>query len=195
MEPIDEESHRIIPVYKRYENQFEPQLWWIAKASLALGLSIYGLVFFHQASSIRPFFWEGIVASWLLLLAVVMFAIWIFFGVLPTKTKSMETEFSERCSVENTFCRELMVFSIKSRQGFLKYLRHYWETEEVRYKTEAAICLALGGILATLSEWTGKPKATYSFLVVVLGLAYVRLLINQKLLAKAKRFVELLERE
>jgi hypothetical protein len=195
MGTLDEETLLILPLYKRYEKHFEPLIPWFAKASIVLGLSIYGLGFFHQVSGIRLFFWEGIVAAWLLILAVVMFSLWIFIGVLPEKAKSMETKFRERCTMEKEYGRELKAFSLKSRQHFSNYIRHFWETEEARYKFEAAILLALGGILSTLPEWIGKPKVTFSFLVVALALAYARLLVNQKLLVQAKSFGELLEKE
>ena len=130
-----------------------------------------------------------------LLIAVSIFMIWGVIGIFRPKAKSLEMEFRERCILDQEYGRRLTGFPSKTRLLFLKDIRHHWEIIEVRNKAWAAICLTFGGIISTLPEWTGKPKATYSFLVVVIALSYVWLLVNQTSLAKAKRFGELLERE
>lgn len=195
MDDFDEEAIRILPIYKRYETLFEPKLPWMPRMGMFLGLSIFGLAFFHLVANVRPSFWEGIAVSLILLFAALLFTIWGIIGVFRPKRATMEMEFREDCTLEKEYFRELRGFSLKSRQITLKYIRRYWAIEEVRHKAWAGICLTVGGIASTLSDWTGKPKATYSFLVVAVASAYVWLLIRQISLEKAKRFGELLERE
>ncbi len=195
MDPLDENALRILPIYEEYEKLYEPRLPWMVKTGAFIGLSIFALAFVHLASGTRPLFWEGMVMAYSLLVAVSLFIIWGAIGIFRPKAKSLEMEFRERSNLDQEYGRRLAGFPSKSRVLFLKDIRHHWEIVEVRNKTWAAICLTLGGIISALPEWTGKPKSTYSFLVVVIALSYVWFLVNQTSLAKAKRFGELLERE
>ena len=195
MNPFDEEALRIFPVYKRYEKLFEPKLPWMPRTGMFLVLSIFGLAFFHLVSNIAWSFWEGMAVSLVLLIAVALLLIWGIIGLFRPKTKTLEMEFREDCTLEKEYCREIKGYSIKARQITSKYLLQYWEIEEARFKAWAGICLTVGGIASTLSDWTGKPKVTYAFLVMAIALAYVWMLIQQISLTKAKRFGEFLKRE